>query len=344
MSYRHVIVTRFGGPEVLSLIEESQLPEPAPGEVRVKVLAAGTGFTDTIIRRGNYVDIKDKPPFTLGYDYVGSIDKLGAGVSGLQLGQMVADMPGIGGYTQYIVRPAELLVPMPDGVDPAEAVCMPLSFLTAYQMLTRIRKFARGQRILIHGASGAAGTALLVLGQYFGLEMYGTSSRSKFPLLEKYGCTPIDYKNEDFVARIKELTANKGDGVDAVFDAIGGDYWQRSFNCLRRGGILIGYGAQNIAKNDDSLPAVLIGFFKLMVLWNILPNGRSSAFYNILTRRKKKPQEFNEDLTVLFELLRQKRIKPIVAATYPLSAAQQVHEQIDAGTIQGKVVLLPFAE
>jgi NADPH:quinone reductase-like Zn-dependent oxidoreductase len=292
MSYRHVIVTRFGGPEVLSLVEEARLPEPGPGAVRVKVLAAGTGFTDTIIRRGNYVDIKDKPPFTLGYDYVGRVDKLGAGVTGLQIGQMVADMPGIGGYTQYIVRPAALLVPVPEEVDPVEAVCMPLSFLTAYQMLTRIKKFTRGQRILIHGASGAAGTALLVLGEYFGLEMYGTCSRAKFALLEEYGCTPIDYKNEDFVERIKELTAHKedGEGVDAVFDAIGGDYWQRSFNCLRRGGTLIGYGAQNIAKNDDSLSAVLIGFFKLMVLWNILPNGRSSAFYNILTRRKKRPR------------------------------------------------------
>jgi len=346
MSYQHVVATRFGGPEVLSIIEEPQLPEPGAGEVRVKVLAAGTGFTDTIIRRGNYVDIKDKPPFTLGYDYVGRVDKLGAGVAGLQIGQLVADMPGIGGYTQYIVRPAEMLVPVPDAVDPVEAVCMPLSFLTAYQMLTRIKTLQRGQRILIHGASGAAGTGLLVLGAHLGLEMYGTCSRGKFALLEQYGCTPIDYKTEDFVERIKALTQNKvGDtGVDAVFDAIGGDYWQRSFNCLRRGGILVGYGAQNIAKNADSLPAVLLGFFKLMVLWNILPNGRSSAFYNILTRRKKKSQEFNDDLTALFELLRQKKIKPIVAATYPLAAAQKVHEQIDAGEIQGKVVLLPFGE
>jgi NADPH:quinone reductase-like Zn-dependent oxidoreductase len=347
MGYRHVVAARFGGPEVLEVIDEQLLPEPGAGEVRVKVLAAGTGFTDTIIRRGNYVDIKTKPPFTLGYDYVGIVDKLGSGVSSaLVPGQLVADMPGIGGYTQYIIRPVQMLVPVPDGIDPVEAVCMPLSFLTAYQMLIRIKKFTRGQRILIHGASGAAGTALLVLGQYFGLEMYGTCSHSKFALLEQYGCTPIDYKNEDFVARIKTLTENQeGEaGVDAVFDAIGGAYWQRSFNCLRRGGILVGYGAQNIAKNDDSLPQVLLGFLKLMVLWNILPNGRSSTFYNILSRRKQKPQEFNEDLSALFELLKQGKIKPIVAATYPLAAAQQVHRQIDAGEIQGKVVLLPFAE
>jgi NADPH:quinone reductase-like Zn-dependent oxidoreductase len=339
MAYQHIIVSKSGGPEVLQLVEEAQLPEPAAGEVRVKVLAAGTGFTDTIIRRGNYIDVKQKPPYTLGYDYVGVVDKLGEGVSSVRIGQMVADMPVIGGYTQYIVRSAADLVPVPEGVDPAEAVCMPLSFLTAYQMLVRIRKFKRGDRILIHGASGAAGTGLLVLGQYFGLEMYGTSSASKFSLLEKYGCTPIDYKSEDFEQRIKQLT---GDGVDAVFDAIGGTHWNRSFRCLRRGGILVGYGAQNMAKGEDSVIQVILGFLKLNLLWNLLPNGRSSKFYNIHHRRKEKPQEFSEDLQELFALLKQRKVVPVVAGTYPLSAAREVHEKIDKGEVLGKIVLLPF--
>lgn len=339
MPYQHVIVSASGGPEVLKLVEEAQLPEPSAGEVRVKVLAAGTGFTDTIIRRGNYIDVKEKPPFTLGYDYVGTVDKLGAGVTQLHIGQMVADMPVIGGYTQYIVRRAEDLVPVPEGVDPVEAVCMPLSFLTAYQMFLRIRQFKRGDSILIHGASGAAGTGLLVLGQYFGLKMYGTCSAHKSHLLEQYGCTPIDYKNEDFVQRIKQLT---GDGVDAVFDAIGGSHWGRSFRCLRRGGILICYGAFNMAKDEDSVPVVLWNFFKQKWLWNLLPNGRSATFYNIHHRRRELPQEFSEDLQQLFALLKQRQVVPIVAGTYPLSDAREVHEKIDRGEVLGKIVLLPF--
>jgi len=216
---------------------------------------------------------------------------------------------------------------------------MPLSFLTAYQMLTRLRKFQPGERILIHGASGATGSALLVLGAHFGLRMYGTCSRSKFGLLAQYGCTPIDYRNENFVARIKELTE---DGVDAVFDAIGGSHWNRSHRCLRRGGLLVGYGAQNIAKGEDSVFKVLLGFFKLIVWWNLWPGGRKAAFYNIHTRRIQKPGDFNVDLRVLFELLKAGRIKPVVAGRYPLSEVRAVHEKIDRGEVLGKIVLLPF--
>ncbi len=339
MKYQHIVIDRFGGPEVLRLVDESGLPEPNAGEVRVKVIAAGTGFTDTIVRRGNYVAVKQKPPLTPGYDFVGVVDKLGAGVDSLRVGQTVADMPVIGGYTQYIVRPANRLVPVPDGVDPVEAVCMPLSFLTAHQMITRVAQLRRGQSILIHGASGAAGSAMLVLGAQMGLKMYGSCHSRKFPLLERYGCIPIDYRNEDFEARIRALP---GGGVDVVFDAIGGDHWARSYRCLKRGGLLVGYGAQNIAKNDDSVFKVLLGFFKLMAGWKLVPDGRRTAFYNIQSRREKIPAEFDIDLRALFELLREGAIKPIVAGTYPLSAAQEVHRLIDAGDVVGKIVLLPF--
>lgn len=340
MPYQRVTLTAFGGPEKLRLVEEPLLPEPGPNEVRVRVCAAGTGFTDTIIRRGNYPGVKEKPPFTPGYDFVGIVDALGPGVSGLALGEKVADMPVIGSYAQYIVRRAEDLVSVPPEVDDAEAACMPLSFLTAYQMLTRLRKFQPGDRILIHGASGATGSALLVLGAHFGLRMYGTCSRSKFGLLAQYGCTPIDYRNEDFVVRIEELTE---DGVDAVFDAIGGSHWNRSHHCLRRGGLLVGYGAQNAAKGQDSTIKVLLGFFKLMVWWKLRPDGRQAVFYNIHTRRTRKPGEFTADLRALFELLKAGSIKPVVAGTYPLAEVQAVHEKIDRGEVLGKIVLLPFA-
>ena len=165
MSYKRVIITKFGGPEVLKMIEETTLPEPKPGEVRVKVLATSAAFTDAWIRKGTYPDVKEKPPFSPGYDMVGVVDKLGEGVTHFQVGQRVADLTVIGAYSEYICLPESRLTPVPEGLDPAEAVSLVLSYVTAYQMLHRVAKVKRSQRILVHGAGGAVGTAHVTIGQ-----------------------------------------------------------------------------------------------------------------------------------------------------------------------------------
>ena len=179
MTWQKISISQFGGPEVLDLIEESAIPEPGPGEVRIKVLAAGTGFTDIFIRRGRYPDYKGPLPFIPGYDIVGLVDRVGPGVTSPLAGQMVADLCVVGGYTQYAIRPAQFLVAVPDGVDPAEAVCIPLAYLTAFQMLTRYHQLAPGATILAIGASGTVGTALLDLARHFGLNAIGTSSAAQ---------------------------------------------------------------------------------------------------------------------------------------------------------------------
>ena len=347
MGYQHVVVTAKGGPAVLQLRDEATLPEPGRGEVRVKVLAAGTGFTDTAIRRGNYPDVKDKPPFTLGYDFVGEVDKLGADVTGLSIGQRVADMPVIGGYSQYCVRPAASLIPVPATVDPAAAACLPLSYMTAYQMLRRVgsRTFKSGEHVLIQGASGAVGTALLDLGRAMGLRMLGTCSPSKFELVRRYGATPIDYRGGDIVGKVR---AWNREGVDGVFDAIGGHrQWADAMACLRPGGLLVAYGAQHIARGEDSLVSVLAGFAKLFLWWSWglgpASRGRRAAFYMITARRKEKPEEFREDMGILLEMLAKGQIHPLIAERRPLRDASAVHEAIDAGRISGKVILLPWA-
>jgi len=141
MSWQHIRIARFGGPEVLELVEQSTIPEPGPGEVRIKVLAAGTGFTDSFIRRGRYPDFKGPLPFTPGYELVGVVEKRGSGVAALHEGQLVADLCVTGGYAQYVIRPAPSLVPVPDGLDPAEAVCIPLAYLTASRCLPAIAAY-----------------------------------------------------------------------------------------------------------------------------------------------------------------------------------------------------------
>src|ERR1700723_1765735 len=194
MPWQHVRISRFGGPEVLQVMEELAIPEPGPREVRIKVLAAGTGFTDTMIRRGRYPDFKGPLPFTPGYDIVGVVEKIGAGVTTPHESQTIADLCVVGGYAQYAIRPARYLVPVPDGVDPAEAVCIPLAYLTAFQMLTRYRQLSPGATILAIGASGTVGTALLDLARHFGLKTIGTCSAANMAVVENFGAKAIDYR------------------------------------------------------------------------------------------------------------------------------------------------------
>src|ERR1700681_1518625 len=227
MPWQHLRISRFGGPEVLQMAEEPTIPEPGPGEVRIKVFAAGTGFTDTMIRRGRYPDFKGPLPFTPGYEIVGVVEKIGSGVTAQLEGQMVADLCVVGGYAQYAIRPTGFLVPVPDGVDPAEAVCIPLAYLTAFQMLTRYRNLPRGAMILVIGAFGTVATSLLDLARHLVLKTIGSCSAANLPVVERFGAAAIDYHAGDFVTSVRRLTASRpgGVGVDVAFDAIGGAHF-----------------------------------------------------------------------------------------------------------------------
>ncbi len=171
-------------------------------------------------------------PFTPGWDLVGVVDRLGAGVSGVQPGQTVAAMPIHGAYAGVVCLPQGELVPVPPGVDAAEAVCLVLNYITAYQMMHRSAKVRAGQRALVHGAAGGVGTALLQLGRLAGLEMYGTCSSRGAPAVSGLGAVPIDYQHQDFVKEVHRLTV---EGVDVVFDPMGGAHLWHSREALRPG-------------------------------------------------------------------------------------------------------------
>jgi len=332
MRYKKVILNEFGGSEVLQVVEEANLPEPGAVEVRVKVLAASATFTDTMVRKGIYYGFKETPPLSPGYDMVGVVDKLGTSVTSIETGQMVADLTVFGAYTEYVLRPTNSLVPVPADLDPAEAVSMVLSYVTAYQMLHRIAKVQRGQKILVHGAGGAVGTALLELGRLLNLEMYGTASKAKHNLVTSLGATPIDYKSEDFLARMRSIG-----GVDAAFDAIGGDNFKRSFKSLKKGGILVPYGFYNQAMGRGGNVAKE---YMSIALWNLLPNGRKATFYSIGDLRKKNPEWFKKDLAVLFGLLKVGKIKPSIERRMNLEDAAQAHELIEQAAVKGRIVLM----
>ena len=312
--------------------------------MRVKVLAAGTGFTDTMIRRGRYPDFKGPLPFTPGYEIVGVVEKTGAGVVAPRESEMVADLCVVGGYAQYAIRPSRFLVPVPHSIDPAEAVCIPLAYLTAFQMLTRCRNLPSGASLLVIGASGTVGTALLDLARHLGLKAIGTCSAANLVVVERFGATAIDYRAGDFVASVRQQTPG-GSGVDIAFDAIGGAHFGRSFACLAPGGLLVGYGSQTMAVGRESLIAAGLGLARLK-LWSTLSflfSGRSAVFYSITARRSTYPEEFKADMATLFQLLRTGAIHPVVIERLPLAAASEVHARIDAGGLGGKIVLLPWS-
>src|SRR5499427_7313410 len=232
---RVVQVRRFGGPDGLEVVD-APLPMAGPGEVRVRVLASGLEYTDVLIRRHLYPQtMRLRPPFVMGYDVIGEIDQLGDGVSGLQLGDRVADMTVVGSNAAYRTLRADRLVRVAAGLDPAEAATLILSWMTAYQLLHRAARVQRGQRVLVQGAAGAVGQALVVLGKMAGLELWGTGRAEHASLIRNLGATPIDYKHDD-------ITRIVPDGFDIVFDGVGEDDFRRSYAALRPRGLLCAYG------------------------------------------------------------------------------------------------------
>src|SRR5512132_1642476 len=193
-SIRHtrILVTHYGGPEELRVGEE-ECPEPKNGEVRVRVQAAGVSLRDIMAREGVHPETP-RLPFTPGWDLVGVVDRVGNGVSGIEPGQIVAALPISGAYAEFVCLPQREVVPVPAGLDAGEAVCLILNYITAYQMLHRSARVKPGNRVLIHGAAGGVGSALLQLGRLAGLEMYGTCSSRGAPVVSELGGTPIDYR------------------------------------------------------------------------------------------------------------------------------------------------------
>lgn len=334
MRYNCVMVTRHGGSEVLQVMAVD-LPEPKAGEVRIKTLTAGVSFTDILIREGLYPGIP-KVPFAPGYQVVGEVDRIGPTVTTLQPGQRVAALTVVGGYSEFLCLPATECVPIPASVDAAEAVCLVLQYVTAYQLLHRVAQVQPGHRVLIHGAAGGVGTALLQLGKLAGLATYGTASPAKHELVRSLGGIPIDYQQSDFVEQIYALT---GDGVDAVFDGIGGAHLADSYRALKPQGQLVSYGFSFALATHRYRMLKFAFSFTLMALLKLLPDQRRVHFYSITSLKQQHPEWFREDLSRLLQWLAEDKIHPIISDRLPLTAAALAHEKLEKGAIQGQLVL-----
>jgi len=340
-----IVVAHYGGPDELHVLEE-ECPEPKRGEVRVRVLAIGVSLPDVMMREGIHPETPALP-FTPGWDLVGVVDRLGDGVSGVEPGQTVAALPISGSYAEFVCLPQRELIPVPPGVDPAEAVSLILNYVTAYQMLHRSVTVRPGQRVLIHGAAGGVGSALLQLGRLSQLEMYGTCSSRSASAVVGLGGIPIDYEHQDFVEEIHRRTT---EGVDVVFDSLGGTHIWRSRRAVRPGGTVVAYGltasvpggrsASGRSGGRHRFRAIAIFGWYIAGGW-LLPGRKRVVPYSIQWLKRLRPALFRQDLTGLFDLLQQEQIRPLIAQRFPLTEARQAHELLGKGGIVGKIVLVP---
>jgi len=336
-TYQAIMLTGRGGPEVLERVE-LPLTQPGPGEVRLSVRATGAGGTDITMRRGHYA-FAPPDPFVPGYEVLGEVEALGEGVTTLRIGQRAAALVVHGGYSEKIVVPASELVPVPDGLDDAHTIALVLNYVTAYQAIHRSAGIREGRTALVTGASGGVGTAMLELLRLAGVRAIGAAAPRHHAFVRELGATPIDSRGAPIDASVRKIVPA---GVDVAFDNLGGGFVTRCVRATRFGGTVVGVGFSATLKNG--VPSRFgVAHTLLSALVGAPLRGRRGKFYGITYLYRKDPRPFREDLSKLFELLRQGKLAPRIAARLPLLAAREAAEMLERGGVEGKIVHLATA-
>ncbi len=321
------------------LLQNHTLDGPGAGQVLIQVEASGISFAEQSMRRGRYPG-QPAFPFVPGYDLVGVVVAVGPAVDPSLVGKRVAALTKTGGWATYALLSADVLLPVPNGIDPAEAETLVVNGITAWQMLHRDAKIQRGQTILVHGANGGVGTILVQLALHAGIRVIGTASPRHHETLRAQGVEPVDYNDPDLAQRLRQLAP---DGVDAAFDNVGGKSAAISFGLLKRGGTLVCLAIASAKNSTDSVVLKFIGLLAQVVWYNLLPNGRRATFYNIWSGKGSKAflSRMQEDFAQLMDLLARGIIAPKIAARFSLEQIHAAMELAESRTAYGKVILIP---
>lgn len=332
-TYRAVELRGVGGPDALQR-GELPTPEPGPREVLVRVLAAGVAFAQVLMRRGIYV-YAPPFPFTPGAEIAGEIVVVGAAVSEWRVGDRVLAFTGTGGYAELAMVRADSLVHLPGDVDPAIAAALPMNYVTAHHLLHRCANVRRGEWVLVHGASGGVGTALLQLAALAGVRVVGTASAAKLDLVRSLGALGLDHSWGNIANRARLVARGP---MDVVLDPLGGDHVLESACALRPGGRLVVYG---YAAPGAATPEAAATLRSRIEAWNAEPAGIRATTYSLGALARESPQVIRDDLATLVGLLAAGRIQPVIAERMPLHEAARAHELLEAGKVAGKLVLIP---
>jgi NADPH:quinone reductase-like Zn-dependent oxidoreductase len=331
-----IVMPHEGDADVLVVSRRGALPHPKATEAIVHVEAAGVSFAEVQMLKGRYFS-QPKFPFVPGYDLVGVVEQVGEGGDGSLVGRRVAALTETGAWTDRAVIATDLLTTVPDGLDPADAVAAVTNGVTAWQMLHRAAKVRSGQTVVVHGAAGGVGTLLVQLARLAGARVIGTASASKHAAVRAMGAIPLDYRTEDVPARVREIAP---DGVDAVFDHVGGPGLVASWRMLRRGGTLVSYGSASTLTGTGHRLAPYVPTIARILRWNLAPNGKRATFYFV----KRWPKYFQQDLSTVLSLLAEGKIEARVDRRLPLERASEALGLLASGKVSGKIVLIPGRE
>ncbi|WP_345459134.1 medium chain dehydrogenase/reductase family protein [Actinoallomurus oryzae] len=321
-------------------LSTSPIPVPGAGQVVIRMEATGVSFAEQQMRRGRYYD---QPPFPFvpGYDLVGIVEAVGPGADSTVLGRRVAALTKVGGWASHVVVDAADVVPVPDGLDPAEAETVVVNGITAWQMLHRKARVKAGRTILVHGANGGVGSTLVQLARLAGIRVIGTASPRNHDRLRDLGVIPIDYR-ADVPTAVREIASG---GVDAVFDHLGVPSVLDSWRLLAPGGTLVAYGSAATLDDTGSKQLPVLKILGRVWAWNALPNGRHAYFYNIWAGRGLAKQRFRtrlrHDLTQVLQAMAEGHITAQIAARFSLADAADALRLAESKTVTGKVILTP---
>jgi NADPH:quinone reductase-like Zn-dependent oxidoreductase len=337
---RQIVTTRNGGVEVLK-VQEAPDPQPAQGEVVIKVKAAGLNFADILARQGLYPD-GPKKPCVMGYEVAGVVEQIGEGVDPDLASKSVVAMTRFGGQSEKVVVRAEQLFPKPDKLSFEQAAAIPVNYLTAYALLVVMGGLRRDESVLIHNAGGGVGLAALDIAKKIGATTYGTASPGKHQFLRQRGLDhPIDYRNQDWLPVLKQLT--NGRGVELVIDPIGGGHWKKSYAALRTTGRLGMFGVSAASATG------LKGKLKLLKAAAQMPRFRPLGLLNKnrgvfglnLGHMWHEPEKVASWVKAIMEGIEEGWISPVVDKAFPFDQAGEAHSYIESRKNIGKVVLVP---
>ncbi|MGE5539756.1 MAG: quinone oxidoreductase family protein [Gemmatimonas sp.] len=319
-----IVIRKVGGPEAMEYTDVD-VPEPKAGEALIRHTAIGLNFIDTYFRSGLYAA---NPPFVLGMEGAGVVEKLGEGVTGLNVGDRVAYTGQLGSYCERRVVPADRLVKVPKDVSDETAAAMMLKGLTAHYLLHRTYRVGPGDTILVHAAAGGVGLIVCQWAKFLGATVIGTvGSDAKAKLAKDHGCDhPIVYTREDFVARVKEITG--GNGVPVVYDGVGKDTFEKSLDCLRPLGLMVSFG-------NASGPVPPISLLTLTQKGSLFVTRPTLAHY--VARR----DDLDDAAQELFKAVRTGVVQIEIGRKYPLKDAAQAHKDLESRKTTGSQVLLP---
>jgi NADPH:quinone reductase-like Zn-dependent oxidoreductase len=322
-------------------VRARDLPAPREGQVVLRMDATGVSFAEQQMRLGKYYD---QPPFPFvpGYDVVGTVTATGPGVDPALAGRRFAAVTKVGGWASHLLVEAADLVPVPDEVDAAAAETVAVNGVTAWQMLHRIAKVRTGGTVVVLGANGGVGSTLVQLARHAGITVIGTASARHHETVRALGAIPVDYHDPDMYEQIRALAP---DGVDAVFDHVGGPGLAKSWRLLRKGGTLVNYGSASTKDDAGDAKLPILKLFGQLMTWNSLPNGKSAVFYNFWAGKRFRKDAFRsrlaEDLTQVLRLVANGALTPQIAARIPLADTAAALALAESRTVLGKVVIVP---